>query len=834
MSDFNTEDEIKIEKNNVKLVYKNFSEIDKELTQKMSLNDWNIIETFLQENERNVLNMLKHYIDTLFEKDLKSHNTTNYKVLGEEIYLKEIRNKYKDILNLNTLKIIKTQSNKQNKIDEIRLQNLNKIIQKFISMITNKYTKKNTSNVITHDIISLNIIEFIGITLIYQLNNYINILKATDIKNNIDFIYKNALGTFTSLKLFLKKCECFSGCSYLKSNKNDIKISVTLLIDIENTINKFTELNYGNIKDIVQYAPSLLVKSDHVGIIPNINLKPHITQEETLQTFIKYFEDGILVFSNDVIGSGKTTLIIPIAQYVINKRIIDKKYKNLQLVFCCNIFSVKLQAANLCHNAGIPFGMAHIGIKYYDKNRNECHDKSKLKKEGGAYKSENNEVCIVNNFNCSNNNERIVIIGDPDVIYRMFSENSDNYNENYILFLDEPTVGLDYNNINTNTLLNNNVNLLLNLPKRSLLTSATMPHINTDSIQYIIQLIKNKYKDLYVKTIYGTNIFIGCNVTTFDNRIVIPHNECYNKKEIIDTIKKIKETPFLGRMYTYDIFNYLVEETNQTQFLDVFLDVNYINSNTIKNQTLELLSNINDDDLIKKYCKIRKSNCNIELDINLIGTTESYKFPMMTLLAIGGSDLIEESLNIFNDLIKDFPDNYFNLLINDYNNAVNKYEIKKNELLKSKLNKGNKDKDKDKDKLSKIDLEREIEDELGPVVKININPYLRINSEQHIKKYNNKSNIQPKVLFSLENIDYDFNISDKIKLLLMCGVGIYSPNILDKKYTNQIIRLASNGLLAFVVSNYDISYGTNYPFETVIIDKNFAKKHSLNTIFQCW
>ena len=66
----------------------------------------------------------------------------------------------------------------------------------------------------------------------------------------------------------------------------------------------------------------------------------------------------------------------------------------------------------------------------------------------------------------------------------------------------------------------------------------------------------------------------------------------------------------------------------------------------------------------------------------------------------------------------------------------------------------------------------------------------------------------------------------------MCGVGLYSPSLFDIRYTNEVIKLASNGMLAYVMADYNISYGTNYPFNTVIITDDFAENHSINTLFQ--
>jgi hypothetical protein len=44
--------------------------------------------------------------------------------------------------------------------------------------------------------------------------------------------------------------------------------------------------------------------------------------------------------------------------------------------------------------------------------------------------------------------------------------------------------------------------------------------------------------------------------------------------------------------------------------------------------------------------------------------------------------------------------------------------------------------------------------------------------------------------------------------------------------------MASNGHLAYLISDASICYGTNYPINRVIITRDFSKNHSINTLFQ--
>ena len=80
----------------------------------------------------------------------------------------------------------------------------------------------------------------------------------------------------------------------------------------------------------------------------------------------------------------------------------------------------------------------------------------------------------------------------------------------------------------------------------------------------------------------------------------------------------------------------------------------------------------------------------------------------------------------------------------------------------------------------------------------------------------------------------DISVPDELLLLLFCGIGIYSPSnkLVNETYTSIVIELATQGKLAYVISDNNISYGTNYPFGKVIILDDFVNSHSVNTLFQ--
>ena len=127
---------------------------------------------------------------------------------------------------------------------------------------------------------------------------------------------------------------------------------------------------------------------------------------------------------------------------------------------------------------------------------------------------------------------RVAIVCSPEVCLDLLINCPDN--TNYVLFLDEPTIGVDVKSETAKL----NVKLMTMLPKIAVLSSATLPPNGYDWIQTNHQIRHGlgEYID-----IYSNKIHIGCEIKTFDGELVIPHLNRETTESLKETIYNIQQ-----------------------------------------------------------------------------------------------------------------------------------------------------------------------------------------------------------------------------------------------------------------------------------------------------
>jgi hypothetical protein len=584
-----------------------------------------------------------------------------------------------------------------------------------------------------------------------------------------------------------------------------------------------------NYETMFEKYPKLCLSTKYDRVFPMMSIKPYHSQKILMNAIRDKKNDKCLYLYKAMIGSGKTTFSVALNKYVEYLRIGESE-NQLQVIFACSVEPVRREVCRMAYNKDIPFGIAVM---------------------------EHNSVRVINNYNCSKDENRILIVADLTTTVELLQKSS-----NYILFLDEPTVGADQPD---DPVTREVVKIMMLAPEKTILSSATLPEEH--EIPEIINNFKSKHQGANVFTVYSKEAMIGCEVINFDGSIIAPHNNCKSVDELKFIVQQLKTKSFIDRLYTAPVVYKIRQRMIDHGIKDVidmekhFSDIGILCQSEIQKvaiQILEQLISTGDDKLIEDVCKplglieIKDEKVKEDLDLDSdsdsdlgfewdnssdssikdqsydldkMFTTQAHKFLGQTLVAT--SDPLQFALDKSKEFFEQVGLNETSAsrIISKYEQAVEKYNmsIQKLEYIK------------DEDEKSK--RLQELEEYGKP--EIEFSNYLRINTRYHLAKY--AKNMMDKVngkllrgLYPLEHLPLNMNVPDRLMLLLFAGVGIYSPghHYIDPIYTDTVLTLASDGQLAFMISDDNICYGANYPFSHVIIDEDIAKTHSINTIFQ--
>lgn len=777
--------------------------------------------------------------------DVQETSELILKVMGDDFYfrIRPLINKYTlgELEYVNLSKKANKKSIKKSKTaDEIRFDNTVGIIENYVQNILISVSNDTESNALYSDII-----EGRGICIMvhaYKINKNIEKYKK-------EKYIENAYETIIGIQKFLKATENYKGISKVNTQEI-IPISELMRTDLKRWNEKLVEIFNIDGYKIYNSAPKLLIFTKYDQIIPNRGITPRQSQKDVMK-IINENPNNYLIAYKAMINSGKTTFAATtLPAYVKKYRQINKTSK-LQVIVCCNFDSVCFDVASIAYANNIKFGYAT-----YEKEGKTRAEKLK----SNTYK-----IKIRNHFNCTNDEDRILIIGGLDVVlrilqsdkHRMEQEKLENpftiSSSNYILFFDEITAGSD--NLDS-LLLKKSMELLKYIPDKTILSSATLPELSKLTNFMDVYNRIYPYHNNKIFTVISNEIHSGCDVYTFNNESVIPHNNCTNIQELQKTIKVVKEIPFLGRLYTPQVVLKMWEKNPSIDINKIFADTSNMRPDMIRQFGMSLLESIIAPSItqtdaiedaieinskIKELCKVdyfdKKDNIqeNIHgIKFNNLGDTEAYKF-IGGITLISSINPIEEGKELFKNLIDEMKKNNLepHKLIQQYNKEMETYNTKINKI---------KEKTKSDDKMQQLINELE-----HPEIKIP--SYYQINTLSHVKKYTKDLLLKLKMTEVSEIIDINtirteyptnkhpvFDIDESLLILLWCGVGIYLPEneLIPEQYTSHIHDLLSTGNLAYIVSNRQIMYGSNYPIKNVIVTSEFSETCSMNSLFQLY
>jgi hypothetical protein len=414
-------------------------------------------------------------------------------------------------------------------------------------------------------------------------------------------------------------------------------------------------------------------------------------------------------------------------------------------------------------------------------------------------------------------------------------------------------------------------------PKWSIFSSATLPY-DIDRVRVFLDNHHVRYPNSKFIDNCSAEIYGCCNLRTYDGKIVVPHHGIKTCAELSIAIDHIRNNPFLGKLYTPISVKELYERAvcegqDNAEFIKRVPRINKIFSK-IDNlfpdkvrlialdilETMKILDNQQITDICSsepyEYASDDDSDDDADgsdeshddgnegpesrdviiqsqrkqyipptdIDFTKLGTAEAYRFPYLNLVA--------------SNIPYEFMIENYSSLISEINKKIGSLD-KLHAEYETRLNAWQTLYDSQEKKIKNADVLSKKQSELQDCRPVLVYPdECQINTKAHFGKYAKKAPIiKYRAGDTLENIQLDdMHITDDCKLGLLSGVACYAEpdtlNNVDSEYLATVLDLTSQKKMEALIADSSICYGTDYPIGGVLITPDFAKTHTLNTLYQ--
>ena len=629
---------------------------------KLAHEEWVEIEQRFSDSDKAVMDSLRNFVNTILvglQQIVSTSTTTSqqigkHKVIGLKYYLK-----LRPLLVAKGLVDEAWLSKEQPEDDDTPTKKQPKVQKKKVGQTATEIREAQTaiklSNALTAaisqfgdrqltpgDILKSEFFEFVGVGFIYMLHWLLSHTSEPLVR----------LAVITSTQRFMKVCETYRGMLYETPDKYSAPAS-QLLLDLQLKYKKETTKHSFDGLTIQKETPQFFIESPYDSVIPSYGATPRRSQMDILNFVYNNFVRGFIAIYAAMIGSGKTSSVVGIADIVryIRANPVGGADSQLELLFVCNVRPVRLQVARICYNMDIGFGIATINSK--------------------------NKLVVVNSNMSKKGSSRLVTIATTAAA-RELLEDPNSYTK-YLLFHDEPNIDADQPD---SWSLNENCSVIARMPKWTILSSATMCDIET--IPAFKAKILKQNPDVVIQRIVSSEVQIGCDIRTFDGMLVNPWRGCQSTADLKLLLSNIRDTPFFGKILTSNtaIELWTLGQRHGVQFKDIrelLKDVSNGTPTRIREIVLDMLTTLSEttDELVATICDgLMDTVEHHALNINRIGTTDAWKSTGMTLVAT--MNPFEDALEMFDDLLKDLSKAGVKIgdMITAYKQELTAYEAK--------------------------------------------------------------------------------------------------------------------------------------------------------------
>lgn len=722
------------------------------------------------------------------------------------------------------------------KADTIRATNAIKTSQTVVSDVIKSY---NWDNLTPQVGFRSHYIEIVGTAFMYMARFILKKRENFAKDKNISQVWS----LMVSMQRFMDACANYIGTDPVNPGAK-APISQAFLTDMQDCYDDINVIFPFDGETICQRAPELMVSAPLDEHVPATSVQPRDHQKRIVEKTnenLKTNQPSAIVY-NAMIGSGKTTAVSPLLE-------ISKQYGKI-LLCVCNLETVREQMCNSFYNANQNFAVGYIR---YDGKIKLSQTWSK---KGG---------------------DIAAIVCGPEVAYRILTDkvkidglpDSDlEAEERFVLFHDEPTIGADdvYN-----ASLRDNIKVLMNAPKWLIFSSATSPTLS--ELEPLLSRLRTRHAGLVVDTVYSPTVYVPCEVRTQSGDLVVPFLGCKTPVDIRQVIQKINDMPFLGRMLTPNVALHLFKELTALGAVGVpnipvmFKKVSNLKADKIREIVLEMLEQLASQhpESIEKLCssrlldseavRISKKEKEVkkadeedlgfewesseqeqdEKGSSTESTSRSLNFDQL------GTGAIWKGMTLITDTDPvEFVLTHFQPLLDELSKAGIKSARRIIDLYARETAKWKTDMEKSLKNLAVSEIEKSIKENemMDARPSAALPEWSQVGTIEYCKRFIPQKErakvIDTRIPNNPESIIDVTGVRDELILLLMCGIGVYSPThrTLDPYYNDIVLELASRGKMAYVASDISIVYGTNQPYGRAIPTDRFVKKHSIQVFFQ--
>jgi hypothetical protein len=549
---------------------------------------------------------------------------------------------------------------------------------------------------------------------------------------------------------------------------------------------KLNEYSF-HLQNLVLDSVSILENNPYIYKYKPLQLYPH---QAKLYSICNQSHPKLILYTTQT-GSGKTLSPIGVSNYYD------------AIIFMCAHRHIALALARSCISVEKKIATA-FGAKTKEDIKLHYYSVTKCERD-----RRNGKITKVDNS--QGEKVEIMICDIESFVHAKEYMLQFNKGDRMLIWLDEPTISLDYESHPLHDLYKRNWENNTEITT-VVLSSATLP----SDMSSMIQSFQQKFENAQVHTISMYDTSRTVQVLNAENQIELPHYHCETFENLQLCIQFLEQKRIVMKYFDlYAILEFLKRYVRDYSYFKTIDDVSIEN---IKQFYIETLKTFTSETwkTIYEYESSHQIQCSSTIEFC---TKDAHT------LQYGPSMYITDDVdNVAKFCIKtsNIPDSVLHTILKNLgHNAIISEKISQLEKdLEDEMNKQENKDEKNKDKKKKTQTTPEIKaiqsnltqlyEQILPMVlpdEFIPNKRSHLVKYGHVDKLNNvfSSNIDSKTAKEILSLDVD----NKWKLLLLMGIGVFAKHT-NSKYMEIMKELATNQYLFMIIADSDFIYGTNY------------------------